>query len=360
MASVLVLLASLASAAAAPGAFLGKQPSGSAEEPMLNSDLGSGRALSSYDAGCLGPLAGLLGTWEGKRGINVVRVPQVTHDEEERTASFTSITQDYMETITFAPILGAVLNRGYQDANQYDPSEGLNQTLLGVTYYLQVHQLDCSGTKGSLLHVENGQWLLQAQDGIDASWSVGRMALIPHGAAVVALGGSTNLSSGEAVQETQTALSWSFGFPQNVGVPPTLGYGELGPGEDPIARLTEDVGNVSRAVELHVSTRGNGGSIGMLPNVKSQAFNEAYNSTLWIEEMHDGSQQLQYVQTVFLDFEAKFVPDCESSSAATSDSSSGRDCLIKWSHYQANTLRRVESFQSEEQEEYKGKFPFIR
>ena len=57
-----------------------------------------------------------------------------------------------METITFAPILGAVLNRGYQDANQYDPSEGLNQTLLGVTYYLQVHQLDCSGTKGSLLY----------------------------------------------------------------------------------------------------------------------------------------------------------------------------------------------------------------
>ena len=78
-----------------------------------------------------GALEGLLGTWEGAHGRNVVAVPKYYDSGTQGVASFTLLAQDYTETLSFWPIWGKVLNRGTVDAAQYRPTGQLDQVLLG-------------------------------------------------------------------------------------------------------------------------------------------------------------------------------------------------------------------------------------
>jgi hypothetical protein len=190
------------------------------------------------------------------------------------------------------------------------------------------------------------------------------MALIPHGSAVIATGSSEARASAAEVKESMQGLQDAggfSGFPSNQGFAP-LGYGDLGgiPAGDPLSKLVQDMGedgvNVE-ADELRVSSGDGAGSIAMLQNIKSQVFNEDFFLTLWIQRVRDGAgsqyEQLQYIQSVQLDFEAKFSPECESRAASSSP-----DCLIKWPHYQVNTLRKVEGYA--DAKEPSGSFSFIR
>ena len=117
-------------------------------------------------------LEDLLGTWEGSNGMNIVAVPQHTTVNPNDTASFQLLVQDYTETLTFTPIWGKVLNRGYVDAAQYQPTDQLNQVLMGVTYYTEIYELLEDGSKGELLHAENGQILTQLKPGIQKDWTL--------------------------------------------------------------------------------------------------------------------------------------------------------------------------------------------
>jgi hypothetical protein len=191
------------------------------------------------------------------------------------------------------------------------------------------------------------------------------MALIPHGSAVIATGSSEARASAapvkESMQGAQDAGGFSGTWPSNVGTSP-FGYGDLGanPAGDPLSKLVRDMGGDGvniEADELRVSSGDGAGSIAMLQNIKSQVFNEDFLLTLWIQRVRDGAgsqyEQLQYIQSVQLDFEAKFSPECESRAASSSP-----DCLIKWPHYQVNTLRKVEGYA--DAKEPSGSFPFIR
>eukprot|EP00928_Gymnodinium_smaydae_P027516 TRINITY_DN21268_c0_g1_i2.p2 TRINITY_DN21268_c0_g1~~TRINITY_DN21268_c0_g1_i2.p2 ORF type:complete len:120 (+),score=9.12 TRINITY_DN21268_c0_g1_i2:678-1037(+) len=78
------------------------------------------------------------------------------------------------------------------------------------------------------------------------------------------------------------------------------------------------------------------------PTPKRKFFNEAFNATFWIETVNGEHgkvkyQQLQYAQTVNMDFKVKFKPHCQTSNAPL-------DCLIKWPHVQVNTLRKLPPF----------------
>eukprot|EP00928_Gymnodinium_smaydae_P027515 TRINITY_DN21268_c0_g1_i1.p2 TRINITY_DN21268_c0_g1~~TRINITY_DN21268_c0_g1_i1.p2 ORF type:complete len:146 (+),score=20.78 TRINITY_DN21268_c0_g1_i1:48-485(+) len=110
-------------------------------------------------------------------------------------------------------------------------------------------------------------------------------------------------------------------------------------------RLIQDIGHDlddMEATKLEVTTTAQGASMGMLPNPKAQVFNEAFNATFWIETVNGEHgkvkyQQLQYAQTVNMDFKVKFKPHCQTSNAPL-------DCLIKWPHVQVNTLRKLPPF----------------
>lgn len=158
--------------------------------------------------------------------------------------------------------------------------------------------------------------------------------------------------SGAQVKETMEELLESGAYsslPHNLGIAP-FGYTDpyLNSGHDvehPVRLLIDDIGPdvmSMEAAQMDITTSGSGGSISMLPNPRAQVFNEAFNASFWVETVRDSRgrtryQQLQYVQSVFMDFKVKFVPDCQARNADL-------DCLIKWPHVQVNTLRKVKEF----------------
>merc|ERR1712023_192658 len=145
--------------------------------------------------------------------------------------------------------------------------------------------------------------------------------------------------------------------PQNLGFP-QMGYfeGRLAMGcnskdgspsqadcMSPVGRLLEDIGPVQNmnVTKLQVTSLHNGGSLAMLPNIKAQVENKAFNATFWLETVTDEQgrvfEQLQYAQNVFLAFETNFA--CRQHPMLSSCSFS--DSLILWPHIQVNTMRKV-------------------
>lgn len=315
---------------------------------MRNDDVPHRSSSASF-----GPFEKLLGTWEGTRGINVVSLP--AWEDATASASFVLLGHEYNETLTFSPILGQVLNRGYSHANQLNPIAQLDQVIVGVTYHLRV----VDSTTAELLHVENGQWLWNEVPGVDQQWSVSRAAMIPHGVSLVALGQNSSMK-GTEVEAEMLAMKSSDDWratPQNLGLaPPGYFEGKLRAGcnskdgspsmadcTNPVGRLLEDIGSVQNmnVTKLQVSSLHDGASLAMLPNIRAQVENKAFNATFWIESITDEEgniyEQLQYAQNVFLSFETNF--DC--SSYPMSSSCSFGDSLIHWPHIQVNTLRKT-------------------
>merc|ERR1719379_3387005 len=81
----------------------------------------------------------------------------------------------------------------------------------------------------------------------------------------------------------------------------------------PIARLIEDIGSVDNmnCTKLQVSSLQSGGSLSMLPNIRAQVENKAFNASFYVETVADRdghtNEQLQYAQNVFLAFETNFA-----------------------------------------------------
>lgn len=333
---------------------------------MRDDDALAGGASSSSQ---FGPIAKLLGTWEGQRGINVVSLPKYSNVTDV-TANFMVLGHEYNETLTFSPIWGKVLNRGYADANQLNPTGQLDQTLMGVTYDLRI----VVSATGDLIHAENGQWLWNQAPGIDSQWSVSRMGVVPHGVSLVALGHESSMTGAEVKAELsamQGSADW-IAAPQNQkgGV---FGYfegertagctGEAGSPTDgecstPVNRLIEDIGPVNNmnCTKLQVSSLQSGGSLSMLPNIREQVENRAFNASFYVETVMDPDghtyEQLQYAQNVFLAFETNFA--CRTQ-PVTEDCNSSEP-LILWPHIQVNTLRKVSGRQAEPPSD----LPYIR
>ena len=130
----------------------------------------------------LGPLAGLVGTWSGI-GWNLIAVPN-------GTGGFKLLVNEIDETITFTPIEALVPNRS---------NGGGTMLLAGVQYDIKVTDAAEGPNKGNLLHAENGMWLWPtnmaptpgadtATDEIFTPITVVRIATVPHGNSVVAIG----------------------------------------------------------------------------------------------------------------------------------------------------------------------------
>ena len=140
----------------------------------------------------LGPLANLVGTWEG-RGFNLIARP----DFHDKANLYLQLNQT-RENFHVSAIGSAIPNRGFGQ-------DDIN--LFGVSYLQKIHD----AATGGALHLEPGLWVTQPpttfppEEPAASASLVHRMGSIPHGNALLASGtaqpftGAPTLQSGNVV-----------------------------------------------------------------------------------------------------------------------------------------------------------------
>lgn len=264
----------------------------------------------------LGPLAGLVGSWNGNLGWNLIAVPSPTD-------GFQLLIQNFSEKITFTPVGAPVPNRGGKS----------EQFVVALMYELTVIDKSTQG----VLHVENGMWLNlsdieQQKLDLDANFPICRQSSIPHGDVVIALGSAIHSTGAPPISDINTLPDAGSAAPLGYTDPYlNTGFPEFN-AANPNAMLKEVLAKqqIGKVMTLDVDTTNPGSSINNIPFVEIHVKPSQFKSTFWIEEVlnPDGSvsfQQLQYSQQTNLNFLRKAEAD-------------GPGGLIMWPHVNVNTL----------------------
>ena len=298
----------------------------------------------------LGPLSLLPGVWANEpslrgRGWNLIALPFAAAPFRYRL-----LMNQYNETLKFNLVDKNVPNRGIEGTTQTD------QKVFTLDYDQSITQIAAddfppSGEAGGpdlAIHREPGLWLHmkdQQTNGVD----IGRLATIPHGDSVLALGRSAVHDGPPEIPEKVSALP--IGGDTDLTNPYLEPYkhfednpfvGELGPGfpgflptdTTNLLKLANEGVNIKRTTVLDVDTAVETGGIVNIPFIVKQANAAEMKSTFWIQELDETDangkpvMRLQYLQTVILDF---FMPRPD-----------GMPGAIRWPHISINTLLKVE------------------
>ena len=322
--------------------------------------------ISTSEYENLGPLGALCGTWKNVigtdkdlegRGWNMIALPFAGNSG----LNYRLLLNQYNETLEFKFVDDDIPNRGidiHRPANT-DP----DQFVAALDYEQTICQTASADSPVSgipfdpahpVIHHEPGLWLHmknEQTDGID----IARLAAIPHGNSVLALGRSQQ-QAGESLNKPQIP-KWS-GLPIGVTSDITdtvieegaeeaiLGHPYLAPYKhfnkkpfkglfNPV-RPTElleqalgDVQNISKITTLEVDTQLGTGGIDNIPFIVKQANATLMWSIFWVfefEEKNCKQTWMQYAQLVMLDFFER---------------RDGKDGLIKWPHVSINTMKKV-------------------
>jgi hypothetical protein len=265
-------------------------------------------------AGQLGPLNDLPGRWSGA-GFNLIARPHFGGGSDRFLEL--NLTR---ETLEFTTIGSPIPNRG---------SEQVDINLRGVSYLQQISDAKTNGA----LHIEPGIWLhIPATTAPKEPESVSRLATIPHGDAVCAIGGSSQTTGKPKIEPVNTV---PFGEGEKAPAPGAAnGFEEYDlskpskfrTDQNLLAGISQDMvsdptvalrhalhgQNVTETTTLSVTThKDKGGGVQNIPFVTANANASFMSAIFWIERV-DGPNgafvQLQYVQTVLLDFQGLHWP----------------------------------------------------
>jgi hypothetical protein len=294
----------------------------------------------------LGPLSNLPGKWTNEpglegRGWNMIALPFGTPDNQLK---YRLLLNQYNEELDFFLVDKGVPNRGIREADGV-VSE-LDQRLVTLDYEQEIRQFKVAdfpatdeahrGGENTPIHHEPGLWLhmLNESEGLD----IARLASVPHGDSVLALGQSRTFVGPPQIPDVS-------GLPIGVGMDidndPYLepyrrfrtpnAFERLFDPTIPAELLKSANADVTikQTTELKVDTRLGTGGIKNIPFIVNQANAVEMESTFWIEELAETDAygwprlRLQYLQIVMLEFFPRH------------DGVAG---LIKWPHVSINTL----------------------
>lgn len=255
----------------------------------------------------LGALQALIGTWNSPpgaaaTGYNVMSLPQQSAPNGYILKNFA-----YYEEITFATIAGNVANRGGD----------FSQTANTLFYEQRVYFADnpqpapAAQVKDHLVHAENGMWLHLVygpqQNGPYGPGTVPRnseivlqqpaatayikQVSVPHGNSILATGSEMDIVNGKPV------------FPSaNRSILPFTDASVIDPNSKLQAQLdalaVKGVHVVSGTVIRVSSSPANGGNVADIPFEQRRATVSDFDTTWYIEQLSDGTTQLQYSQTI--------------------------------------------------------------
>lgn len=303
----------------------------------------------------LGPLKLLPGLWKSEGlGWSMTALPFATAPSP---LDYRLLLNQYNEQLEFKLVDNNVPNRGVEKNN---PTVQTDQFVVTIDYLQKIQQVAAvdspegnglAGPPGLAIHHEPGLWLHmknQITDGLD----IARLATIPHGDSVLALGRSSVHAGASSIPHIN---SLPEGVTQDLDNSPYLkpykkfhdkpfkgnvtfpGF----PGFDPtqthvLLELANTGANIVRTTTLHVDSTIPTGGIANIPFVVRKANAATMQSTFWIQELAekdvngDPKLRLQYLQVVMLDFFPRrdgLPPSC---------------CPgpIRWPHVAINTLEK--------------------
>lgn len=261
-----------------------------------------------------GNVTGLIGTWQGANGFNMIAVP-------DQKGGFGLLVAPYTETMIVNAVPATTPNRGL--------------TVIENLPTLQYATTINNSEDNTLMHVECGFWEVTEFPQRNAGFDIFRIASVPHGDAVEAMGrssvtaGPPNIDpnfSGEPMGDVP-ALN---GYEDIYG--PPFKYPNFFPDAPNMTLIKylqdqETAGwKVTNTVTLEVSTKNSGG-IRNIASLRRNANPVQFDAIFWLETLQnaqgDTMQQLQYSQQILIEF------------PITSDLSGQ---TITWPHINVNTL----------------------
>lgn len=297
----------------------------------------------------LGPLKLLPGMWKSEgRGWNMTALPFATAPSP---LDYRLLLNQYDEQLEFKFVDENVPNRGVEKNN---PTVQTDQFVVTLDYQQTIQQVAAvdfpdsklAGKAGLAIHHEPGLWLHMKNE-ITDSLNIARLATIPHGDSVLALGRSSVHAGASCIAHLNTLPQ---GVTQDLDNSPYLRpykqfhdspfKGNVGapgfPGFDPTAphillELANQGVKIARTTTLEVDSTIPTGGIANIPFVVRKANATAMQSTFWIQELEDKDAKgdpklrLQYLQVVMLDFFPR---------------RDGFPGVIRWPHVSINTLEK--------------------
>jgi len=290
----------------------------------------------------LGPLRLLPGTWESTgKGWNMIALPFAAGGG---LPNYRLLLNQYNETLVFFTADKRVPNRGiFRNGISFQT----DQFLAALSYVQNIDQIAAadrpeSGEAGDPkpIHHEPGLWLHMANEttgGLDLA----RLATIPHGDSVLALGRSTTF---EGPPTFPSISGLPIGVDQSLQNPYLAPYlffhrnrfqGVFDPvvPNDLLNRGLDGI-DIKCTTVLSVDSTLETGGIVNIPFIVRQANAAEMTSTFWIEELEEKDDQgrpvlqLQYSQVVLLDFFPR---------------TDGQPGLVRWPHVSINTLRKTKT-----------------
>jgi hypothetical protein len=294
----------------------------------------------------LGDIAGLPGTWVGT-GFNLIEVPNMNQAQPGPPPAdkFRVILNSTQETLVFNTISGDIINRGNAQGDI---------SFLGMHYLQQVLDVNLPKDNNGI-HLETGLFLnvVPSTDPAEGP-SIARLGSIPHGDSILAQGKSFTINGGptfevadptpftivDGKRVNDTSANYLAllknavpppGIPQAAIMDPNIILSNAIAGQNIIKTIVilldanpiDGVSNVPAGTQV--------GGITNIPFVNVNANATTLSAIFWIETVQnaDGTtfQQLQYTQTVILDFPVFGPPPANPVTP------------LKWPHISVATLR---------------------
>lgn len=303
----------------------------------------------------LGPLEQLVGVWIGRgTGWNMIALPFQKAPSPPAGFKFRVLMNQYDEELRFVFVDDDVPNRGLArpGVSEFD------QMVVTLDYQQKIAQVvaedrpdsnGLAGPPGLPIHHEPGLWLydkkpklrakddqIKGDDVTEVELDVARLASIPHGNSVLALGKSAVHKgmpeippvSGLPSGRFEDVLTPDYDFrdaanpdpylepykhyidhPFMGNVPAGIGFPGFSPADmNQILRFANKGVNIVRTTTLTVDTERKSGGISNVPFSVREAEPVSMKSTFWIQELAEKDEtgkprlRLQYSQVVMLHF----------------------------------------------------------
>lgn len=245
----------------------------------------------------LGPLKLLPGKWKSVpgEGWNMIALPFADGESNYRV-----LVNSFDEELKFSLVDKAVANRGLR-LNDSGAKVESDQFVATLDYEQMIIQTDSAdfpvsglaGDPGLAIHHEPGLWLHMANETTNGI-NLARLATIPHGDSLLALGSSTE---GEGAPDIPAIRGLPIGtVPEDLDINKYLApykhfrdnpfkgvYDPAFPTE--LLKKANECVDIVRTTTLTVDTEIETGGIKNIPFVTRQANAGAMKSTFWIEEL---------------------------------------------------------------------------